>query len=52
MTPAEGFGMLIWSLSAMAVGVTILYIVINKIQNNEQEEKDKKKREEMFKYFK
>ena len=52
MTPAEGFGMLIWGLSAMAVGVTIIYFVINKIQNDEQEDKDKKKREEMFKYFK
>ncbi len=41
MTPAEGFGMLAWGLTAMAIGVTIIYFVINKLQDIEKKKKEK-----------
>ena len=48
MTPAEGFGMLIWGLSAMVVGVTIIYFVINKIRADEEKKKQEENWEKRF----
>lgn len=39
MTPAEGFGMLAVGLIAIAIGGTILYLVINKIKDYEEKKK-------------
>ena len=39
MTPAEGFGMLAWGMTAMAIGVTIIYFVINKVKDYEEKKK-------------
>lgn len=44
-TPAQGFGMLAVGLAVMFIGGVTLYIMINKIQKNDQE-KEKQKREE------
>ena len=48
MTPAEGFGMLAVGLIAMAIGGTIFYIVINKIEKNKIEEEERKKMEKLY----
>ena len=48
MTPAEGFGMLAVGLIAIAIGGTILYLVINKIQDDEIKAKEREERENIF----
>ena len=48
MTPAEGFGMLAMGLIAMAIAGTIMYLVINKIQDNEIKAKEREEREKIF----
>ena len=48
MTPAEGFGMLAVGLIVMAVAGTIIYLVINKMQDNEQKAKEREEREKIF----
>lgn len=48
MTPAEGFGMLAVGLIVMAVAGTIMYLVINKMQDNEQKAKEREEREKIF----
>ena len=48
MTPAEGFGMLAVGLIAMAIGGTIFYIVINKIEQNKIEEEERKEMEKRY----
>ena len=48
MTPAEGFGMLAVGLIVIAIGGTILYLAINKIQDNEIKAKEKEEREKIF----
>ena len=48
MTPAEGFGMLAVGLIAMAIIGTIMYLVINKIQDNEIKAKERAEREKIF----
>ena len=48
MTPAEGFGMLAVGLVAIAIGGIILYLVINKLQDDELKAKEKEEREKIF----
>ena len=48
MTPAEGFGMLAVGLIAMAIIGTIMYLVINKIQDDEIKAKEREEREKIF----
>jgi len=48
MTPAEGFGMLAVGLIVIAIGGTILYLAINKIQDNEIKAKEREEREKIF----
>tara|TARA_B100001093_G_C26609396_1_gene919496 strand:- start:478 stop:627 length:150 start_codon:yes stop_codon:yes gene_type:complete len=48
MTPEQGFGMLGMGLIVMAVAGTIMYLVINKIQDNEQKAKEREEREKIF----
>ena len=48
MTPAEGFGMLAMGLIAMAIAGTIMYLVINKIQDDEIKAKEREEREKIF----
>jgi hypothetical protein len=49
MTPAEGFGMLAVGLIVIAVGGTIImYLVIDKIQDNEIKAKEREEREKIF----
>ena len=48
MTPAEGFGMLAIGMTAILIGGCIVYFVINKIQDNEKEAKEKEERERIF----
>ena len=48
MTPAEGFGMLAVGLIAIAIGGTILYLVINKIQDDQIKAKEREEREKIF----
>ena len=48
MTPAEGFGMLAVGLIAIAIGGTIFYLVINKIQDDEIKAKEREEREKIF----
>jgi len=48
MTLAEGFGMLAVGLILMAIAGTIMYLVINKIQDNEIKAKEREEREKIF----
>lgn len=48
MTPAEGFGMLAVGLIAIAIGGTILFLVINKIQGDQIKAKEREEREKIF----
>ena len=48
MTPAEGFGMLIWGMTATAIGVTIIYFVFNKIKADEEKKKQEEDWEKRF----
>ena len=48
MTPAEGFGMLAVGLIAIAIGGTIFYLVVNKIQDDEIKAKEKEESEKIF----
>ena len=48
MTPAEGFGMLAVGLILMAIAGTIMYLVINKIQDKEIKAKEREEREKIF----
>ena len=48
MTAQEGFGMLAIGLIVIAIGGTILYLAINKIQDNEIKAKEKEEREKIF----
>jgi len=48
MTVEQGFGMLGMGLIVMAVAGTIMYLVINKIQDNEQKAKEREEREKIF----
>lgn len=48
MTPAEGFGMLAVGLIAIAIGGTILFLVINKIQDDQIKAKEREEREKIF----
>ena len=48
MTAQEGFGMLAVGLIMMAIAGTIMYLVINKIQDNEIKAKERKEREKIF----
>ena len=48
MTPSEGFGMLAVGLIAIAIGGTIMYLVINKIQDDEIKAKEREEREKIF----
>jgi hypothetical protein len=48
MTVADGFGMLAIGMTAILIGGLIIYLVINKMQKDEQEAKDKEERERIF----
>ena len=48
MTPAEGFGMLAVGLIAISIGGIILFLVINKIQDDEIKAKEREEREKIF----
>ena len=48
MTPAEGFSMLAVGLIAIAIGGTILFFAVNKIQDNEIKAKEREEREKIF----
>ncbi len=48
MTPAEGFGMLAVGLIAIAIGGTVFFFVVNKLQDSEKEQKEKEEREKIF----
>ena len=48
MTPAEGFGMLAVGLIAIAIGGIILFLVINKIQDDQIKAKEQEEREKIF----
>ena len=48
MTPEQGFGMLAVGLVAIAIGGTIMYLVINTIEdNNKKREQERKQREKI-----
>ena len=40
MTPAEGFGMLAVGLIAIAIGGTVFFFVVNKLQDIEKKKKE------------
>ena len=48
MTVGAGFGMLFVGLVALGILTTIIYIVINKIQREKQEEIERKEREKIY----
>jgi len=48
MTVEQGFGMLGMGLIAITVAGTIMYLVINKIKGKELEDKEREKREKIF----
>ena len=48
MTPAEGFGMLAVGLIAISIGGIILFLVINKIQDDQIKAKEREEREKIF----
>ena len=48
MDVATGFGMLAVGLIAIAIGGTVAFFIINKVEQNKQEEKEKKEREKVF----
>jgi len=48
MTPEQGFGMLGMGLIVIAIAGTIIYLAINKIQDNEQKAKEREEREKIF----
>ena len=43
MTVADGFGMLAVGLCAIAIGGTIIYLVINKIEKDKNKEQERNK---------
>ena len=45
---ATGFGMLFTGLVVMLLGLTVIWLVINRIKRNEKEEQERKKMERMF----
>ena len=47
-TMATGFGMLFTGLVVMLLGLTVIWLVINRIRRNEKEEQERKKMERMF----
>ena len=47
-TMATGFGMLFTGLVVMLLGLTVIWLVINRIKRNEKEEQERKKMERMF----
>ena len=47
-TIATGFGMLFTGLVVMLLGLTVIWLVINRIKRNEKEEQERKKMERMF----
>jgi|TARA_R110001592_G_scaffold54437_6_gene166574 hypothetical protein len=48
MTPADGFLMLVLGMATILIGGLIVYFVINKVQDNEQDAKEKERRERIF----
>jgi hypothetical protein len=48
MDVATGFGMLAVGLIAIAIGGTVAFFIINKVEQNKQEEKERKEREKVF----
>lgn len=47
-TMATGLGMLFTGLVVMLLGLTVIWLVINRIKRNEKEEQERKKIERMF----
>ena len=47
-TMAMGLGMLFTGLVVMLLGLTVIWLVINRIKRNEKEEQERKKMERMF----
>ena len=47
-TMATGLGMLFTGLVVMLLGLTVIWLVINRIRRNEKEEQERKKMERMF----
>lgn len=47
-TMATGLGMLFTGLVVMLLGLTVIWLVINRIKRNEKEEQERKKMERMF----
>tara|TARA_A100001011_G_scaffold384397_1_gene456957 strand:+ start:324 stop:485 length:162 start_codon:yes stop_codon:yes gene_type:complete len=48
MTPEQGFGMLLMGIIAITIGGTIIYLIINTIEDRKiKEEKEKKEREKV-----
>jgi len=48
MTVEQGFGMLALGLAAIAIGATIIFFVINKLEQNKKEALEREKSMEKF----
>ena len=48
MTPADGFGMLAVGLIAISIGATVAFWIINKLEENKKQEKERKEWEDRY----
>ena len=47
-TLAQGLGMFAFGLVALAIGATAFFIIVNKIEKNKKEEKQRKQMEKIY----